>query len=337
MRRTTSVSTPIAHLVGPGKLKVINGRLAFSAKDESPVRLDPSKLEEICCYGPVGITDDAFQMLFRYEIPVAWLSLAGQNCRGRLVRSDASRTSLRLLQYQAFLDLQWRTQWAAQVVGAKITSQIEAARYFQRKSTPDATDILRQLESGFQRCSQNPTIEQLRGIEGAASAAWFRLFGTALNDPWKFTQRTRRPPRDPVNAMLSLGYTWLHTRTLARVEAQGLEPYLGGLHEYRAGRPSLVCDLVEPLRVPTVDRWVLRLCNRKGVTPEDFVPKDGGFRLTPQAFPNILQRWEEYWHDQHHDLTLSQIIDSLKGQLRQRKNSFPEVSTDEAQDDSEAL
>src|SRR5205085_1352949 len=70
--------------------------------------------------------------------------------------------------------------------------------------------------------------------------------------PWTFPDRTRRPPTDPVKPLLSLGYTWLLGRVTARVEAAGYEPSLGGLHDYRPGRPSLGCDLIEPLRVPAV-------------------------------------------------------------------------------------
>src|SRR4051794_19751513 len=96
--------------------------------------------------------------------------------------------------------------------------------------------------------------DQVRGFEGAASAAWFAFLGGLFEPPWSFRARARRPPTDPVNALLSLGYTWLLNRMNARAEAAGYEIYLGGLHEYRAGRPSLGCDLIESLRIPAVDR-----------------------------------------------------------------------------------
>src|SRR5258707_9820404 len=103
-RRTTSVITPVAHLVGPGKLKVINSRLAFTTGEGTPVRLDPEALRTVLCYGDVGVTDEAFQVLFKHEVEVAWLTASGHHCRGRLVRSDPSTTALRLLQHQVLHD-----------------------------------------------------------------------------------------------------------------------------------------------------------------------------------------------------------------------------------------
>src|SRR5689334_5746693 len=115
MRRTTSVATPVAHLVGPGKLKVINGQLAFTGHEQGPVRLDPRTLATVLCYGAVGITDEAFQVLFQQNIQVAWLTAAGNRCRGRLVRSDPPTTTVRLLQHDAFRQPEHKRAFAALV------------------------------------------------------------------------------------------------------------------------------------------------------------------------------------------------------------------------------
>src|SRR4051794_9521535 len=106
MRRTTAVTTPVAHLVGPGQLKVVNGQLAFAARDQGAVRLDPQALRTLLCYGPVGVSDEAFEVLFRHDVAVAWLTPSGTRCRGRLVRSDPSAAALRLLQHRAFADVE---------------------------------------------------------------------------------------------------------------------------------------------------------------------------------------------------------------------------------------
>ena len=92
MRRATSVAAPVAHLVGPGKLKVVNGHLAFATHDApGPLRLDPRALRAVYCYGPVGVTDDALQVLFAHDVELAFLTPVGTRCRGRLVRSDPPR------------------------------------------------------------------------------------------------------------------------------------------------------------------------------------------------------------------------------------------------------
>lgn len=330
MRRITSVATPVAHLVGPGKLKVVNGQLAYATREQPPLRLDPAALRAIYCYGAVGVTDEAMQTLFHHEVEVSWLTPAGTRCRGRLVRSDPSRTTLRLLQHRAFAVPERQREWATRVVAAKIDSQTHAARHYQRQGCAAAGNVLRQLAAVRQQC-EAATLEQVRGLEGAGSAAWFGLLGEILVAPWQFTQRTRRPPRDRVNALLSLGYTWLLARTVARCEALGLEVNVGALHEYRPGRPSLACDLMEPLRVPAVDRWVVALCNQGQVAWDDFQVEEEGVRLQPGRFPAILHLWEVHWHEQEQEAALDAWFAEFVAWLRQGQ---PNGTSEEAENET---
>ena len=310
-QRTTSVATPVAHLVGPGKIKVINGRLAFSNGKDTPFRMDPDALENVLCYGPVGVTDDAMRMLLDHSVQVAWLTYAGCRCRGRLVGSQPSTTALRLAQYEAYSDEPVKLDLARALVLRKIESQAGAARHYQRHGQPDASEALSRINRTRQRCVRAKNLDELRGIEGAASATWFDFFGKLILPPWQFRTRVRRPPTDPVNALLSLGYTWLLTRTIARCEAAGLEVTLGSLHEFRPGRPSLACDVMEPFRVPAVDRWVVRLCNEGRVRLEDFRVVQGGFRLTQEIFPRVLADWEQFWYDTAHPAALDGAVETL--------------------------
>ncbi len=324
MPRITTIAAPVAHLVGPGKLKVVNGFLAFSAEGQSPLRLEPTTLRRLFCFGDVGVTDAALELLFAHEVEVAWLTPAGQRCRGRLVRSDPSTTSVRLLQYQVMAQPVWRLQLAQAIVAAKIESMTQAARHHQRHGSVEATTTLAQLENATASCAAAVGMDALRGIEGSASAAWFGLFGRLLQPPWQFDRRARRPPPDPVNALLSLGYTWLLTRTVARCEAFGLEVYLGALHEYRAGRASLACDQMEPLRTPAVDRWVLPLLNCGELTPADFVAGENGFRLQPATFGRTLHNWENHWQQNGLDEMLDRQLTELIAVFRQAGSLPPE-------------
>lgn len=317
MRRVTNVATPVAHLVGPGKLKVVNGKLAYSTEGDPPLRLDPEALTTVLCYGPVGVTDEAMQMLFRHGVEVAFLTAGGTICRGRLVRSDPSTTALRMVQHQVLSREECQRELARWIVANKIESQVHAARHYQRQGSTAARPVLHQLQEATEACRNATTVEQLRGVEGSSSAAWFGLLGQLLNPPWVFNQRTRRPPTDPVNALLSLGYTWLLTRTVARCEATGLEVNLGALHEFRPGRPSLACDLIEPLRVPAVDRWVVAQLNQGLVTPDDFRSENGGIYLQPASFARMLHRWETHWLTEHQEQSLEAMLACVVQQLRQ--------------------
>ena len=316
-RRVTALAAPLAHLVGPGKVRVINGQLAFVTGGAGPVRLDPRALQALYCYGPVGVSDEAFQVLFAHNIQVAWMSPGGARCQGRLERADSANTPLRLRQHLALARPEGCLELARRIVAAKIASQRQAARHYQRHGCADASPVLQQLQAASEACEAAGDLGVLRGVEGASSAAWFGLFGRLLQPPWRFPGRVKRPPTDPVNALLSLGYTWLlDAQAQARCEAAGLEVNLGALHDFRPGRPSLACDLMEPLRAPAVDRWLIASCNRAVVREDDFVNTAEGVRLRPERFGTILASWDEQWlHDGHEralDAHVAEFITALR-------------------------
>jgi CRISPR-associated protein Cas1 len=318
MRRTTHVATPIAHLVGPGTLAVTNHQLQYRPTIEGtagPLRLSPEALRMVYCYGAVGVTDAAFEVLCRHDVEVAFLTAAGTRCKGRLVHADSSRTGLRRLQHAAFAQEGRAREWAEQIVTAKIDSQLAAARHYQRQGVRESAHLLERSSKLRTQCA-GAALESLRGLEGMASLGWFALLGQILNTPWTFQQRVRRPPTDPVNALLSLGYTWLLNRTVARCEAAGLEVNVGALHDWRPGRPSLACDLMEPLRVPAVDRWVIAACNQGCVTPDDFAAEGAGIRLHPESFGRILSEWERHWTGSAQEAVLDGWLGQLESWLR---------------------
>lgn len=318
--RTTSIATPVAHLIGPGKIKVVNGRLAFSTQDQAPLRLDPRTIRSICCYGGVGVTDEALRLLFRERVDLAWFTPAGNKCRGRITTDTQAFTGLRLIQHRVLSGPTRCMRFARTVVLGKIDSQMVAARHHQRHGSAAAQATLITLSRTRTQAERAENTGQLLGLEGAASNAWFKLLGRLLYPPWEFKSRTRRPPTDPVNALLSLGYTWLLNRTIASCTGAGLEVGLGAFHTFRPGRPSLACDLMEPLRILAVDRWVLTLCNESRLSPGDFRQVNGGFQLTSDVFPRILVMWEEHWHGRQCDRQLTDTVSQFVTRLRAAEN-----------------
>jgi len=114
------------------------------------------------------------------------------------------------------------------------------------------------------------TIDMVRGYEGAAAAAYFGAWRTALTQPWQFNGRNVHPPREPVNALLSFGYTLALNEVLAAVQTVGLDPYLGSFHVTERGRPSLALDLLEEFRPLLTDRLVFELLRSGALTPAQF-------------------------------------------------------------------
>jgi len=314
----SSFATPVAHLVGPGKLKIHNGRLAYSTGQGSPAKLDPRALETVVCYGNVGMSDDAIEVLLQHDVDVSWLSSWGSRLRGRFSRLDQRAANVRALQHRAVADPRICLELARAVVRQKIQSQAVAAKHYYRHGNGPAGALVRGHRGKLYSVKRATSLDTLRGFEGSATRAWFGVLAKLLREPWQFPGRVRRPPTDPVNALLSLGYTWLLNRVTARLQTAGLELYFGALHDYRAGRPSLACDLVEPLRVPLVDRWVVRVCNRHELLPGHFVTtKKEGTRLQRDRFSQTLGLWEEYWQKLNGRGTVDRHVRAFIDQLRE--------------------
>ncbi len=134
-------------------------------------------------------------------------------------------------------------------------------------------------------------LESLRGIEGSAARAYFAGMAAVFAPALGFSGRNRRPPRDPVNACLSLGYTMLHLQAVQATQARGLEPLLGFYHRPAFGRESLASDLIEPLR-PQVDRWVWQQFRDGNLRPEHFTHDRGACLLGKAGRQRFYGAWE---------------------------------------------
>jgi CRISP-associated protein Cas1 len=132
----------------------------------------------------------------------------------------------------------------------------------------------------------------LLGYEGTGSAAYFGVFGLLLKEGWAFPGRKRRPPTDPVNALLSFAYTLLYHQVMSAVETVGLDPYIGFLHGSEYGKPAMALDLMEEMRPVLADSVVLTVINKGVLTPKDFEENLGAYRLTDDARRTFLSQWE---------------------------------------------
>jgi CRISPR-associated protein Cas1 len=140
--------------------------------------------------------------------------------------------------------------------------------------SPVYSELRTPAKNAFSSLEQADTVEQVRGIEGGFASVYFRYFPGMLINAMGFKKRTRRPPKDPVNAMLSFGYTLLFLNIFSLLEAKGLDPYLGFLHDIRYSHPALASDLIEPFRF-MVDKTVIDLINQEQIRPSHFENKDG--------------------------------------------------------------
>lgn len=234
-------------------------------------RVRVTEIEEVLLFGTVHLTPAATAALLARGIDTVFLTARGQY-RGRLMGRPGRNVELRLAQFERLRDPATALGFAQAVVTGKITNQrallLRAQREHGLEELATALASLRRLQQALALTSD---VEAVRGFEGQASAIYFGRLGACIRNPaFTFAGRTRRPPRDPINAMLSFGYTMLAALVESAVLRAGLDPMLGALHTPDYGRPSLVLDLMEEFRPVLVDALVLRLVNRREIVPEDF-------------------------------------------------------------------
>lgn len=217
---------------------------------------------------------------------------ATANLHGRS-HNDATR---RLSQYRYCFDRSWRQRWSVQLVSRKVRAQwLLLVRALERR--PDRRLPLTKAIDVLERCLASlndditPDLNRIRGLEGAAAAAYFSGYTQLFPPSLEFTGRNRRPPRDPVNACLSLAYTLLHADAVLALHAAGLDPMLGFYHEQAFGRDSLACDFVEPLR-PRVDGWIRELFRARRLRGEYFSIDKGACLLNKTGRRIFYAEWE---------------------------------------------
>jgi CRISPR-associated protein Cas1 len=271
---------------------------------------EKKKLAEVSCiglgslviFGNVQITTQTMTFLLENGTSIILLSQQGKY-RGTVMPAQSKNVLLRIAQYERYLDEDFQRELAAAFVAAKIQNGITLIRRYE-KYYPDLSfhKTLHQLQDALNKISEKPVLPSLLGIEGAATAAYFSAFGEMLRRNMPFTIRTRRPPRDPVNALLSFGYSLITNELFSLLIAVGFDPYIGFLHELDYGRPSLALDIVEEFRHSVIDRFTIFLINNRVLSPDDFEENaEGGIFLNHEALKRYFLHYDKRMNEEFSD------------------------------------
>lgn len=230
------------------------------------------KLEQLVLFGNVFLTPAALARLLRQEIDTVFLSKNGRY-RGRLQPPHSKNITLRCEQFRQLTAPAFCHHTARAIVAGKIANLRAVLLRLNRSRTGlGLEDHILGLKLLAAKTAQAENLDTVRGLEGRSAVLYFQGFAQGFRTAGvEFKKRVRRPPTDPVNALLSLGYTLLFNTVLAAVSLVGFDPYLGCLHAVEYGRPSLALDLMEEWRPIIVDTLVLSVFNLKTITPGDFV------------------------------------------------------------------
>lgn len=278
-------------------------------------RIPLNKVDDVIVMGEVTLTASALHMLLEKNIEIHFLDGIGR-FKGRLTPGLSKNSLLRLAQHRAHNDLSKRCELARRFVIGKLSNQrTMLQRYNRRQSDPLFEQEITQLASNIRQLSQfsigkaiegqtlvsgdkgiaGTPLETILGLEGSGSAAYFHCFGQMLSDQeqWFFGGREKRPPTDPVNALLSYGYSLLTIQVASAVQMIGFDQFVGYLHSSTYGRPALALDLMEEFRPLIVDSIVLTLLNNRMLTKDDFVVELEAYRLKKEPRKTFLSRFEE--------------------------------------------
>ena len=251
------------------------------------------EVSHLVLFGAVQVSTQVVQELCRREIPISYLSSGGW-FYGITTSLMHKNVELRRRQYAAATNPSFCLRLAARLVQAKIAN---CRTILRRNHTAAPETVLQDLKRDHVHAAQAQSLEELLGIEGTAARRYFSEFRGMLktdgaSPDFDFDGRNRRPPKDPVNALLSLAYAMLAREWTVTLHAVGLDPFLGFYHQPRYGRPALALDVMEEFRPLIADSVVLTAINNGEVRSEDFIRRMGSVALTPEGRRRFIETYE---------------------------------------------
>jgi CRISP-associated protein Cas1 len=264
-------------------------------KGELLCQIPVNRVSHIVLFGCTHLTHGAIRLALARRIPVLYLSQRGHYF-GRLETDGQAKVTYLTQQVLCSQNPQFVRTQGENIVRAKLhNSRILLMRLNRRHKNELVTSAIAQLKELMNCLPLAESMDALRGYEGKGATVYFQALGSLFQGELSFEKRTKRPPKDPINSLLSLGYTFLSQNVHSFVETMGLHTHFGNLHVPRDNHPALVSDLMEEFRSQVVDSLVAYLINKKIFTPEDFTPPDpqDGVYLHPDSLKKFLKHWED--------------------------------------------
>ena len=288
---TLYVTTPESYMSKDGMNVVI------SVQQQEVFRIPIINIESIVTFGYMGASPGLMKLCSDNGVSLTFLSPNGRFV-SRVQGQTHGNVLLRMAQYYLADETEKSLHVAQLIVAGKIQNYRNVLRRYIRDYGEDTEveNISKALDNSKRDALRSRDKKELMGIEGLAANHYFSVFHKLIlqqQDDFPFNGRNRRPPKDAVNAMLSLSYTLLANDTTAALETVGLDPYVGIFHAIRPGRISLALDIMEEMRAYIGDRFVLSLINRRQITASDFIYQgEKGVVLTEKGRKTFLTAWQ---------------------------------------------
>lgn len=292
---------PLIVNIQRGKVRKRKAEIVVENMDGEVVQANRfHEVSSIVLYGDATITTPLLQECNKRDIPVHYHD-AGGWYQGSFQPITGRNIMARVRQYQVAMDL----EACLSIVRGMVVAKIHNSRtLLMRSSTLKGDANSKTLQELKNQAMKSTSLSELRGIEGAAARVYFQNFSSMLKSKsidFSFTHRNRRPPKDPINAMLSFGYACLYREVTDALLHAGLDPWMGFLHVPQTGRASLALDMMEEFRSIIVDSIVLKMVNNQQLTKEDFLITSKGAWFEKKAKALFLREFERKmkWEIRH--------------------------------------
>lgn len=289
---TLYITTPEAYLSKDGLNVVV------SVDKEEKFRISIMNVESIVTFGYMGASPGVMKLCMDSNVSLSFMTPQGRFiCR--VQGATRGNVLLRKKQYTLTEDENVALHLSKLFITGKVFNTRSILQRYIRDNGADeeVESVIKQLDWRRKRIMQAENMEILRGEEGHAANTYFDVFDHLIlhqKKDFPFNGRSRRPPKDEVNAMLSFIYTLIANDVAAALESVGLDPYVGFMHTLRPGRTSLALDMMEEMRAYLGDRLVLSMINRKQVTKRDFIRQgDDSFVMTDDCRKELLTTWQK--------------------------------------------
>lgn len=270
---------------------VEGNRLQIKYKDGMVKTLPIEPLESIELFGRIQVSTSCMTECLKRGVTVGFFSTTGAYY-GRL--SSTNHVHVERQRLQATLPIDFCLGLSKRLVSGKISNQIVMVRRYNRYKEMNLEEDLKGMSRLLKKIEQCKKIEELMGYEGAAARIYFSCLGKLIDREFYFEGRNRRPPKDPFNSLISLGYAIILNEIYGKIEGKGLNPYFGVLHQDREKHPTLASDLMEEWRAVLIDSLAMSLLNGHEIKSDDFyIGEDGGIFLEKDAFKLYIERLEK--------------------------------------------
>jgi len=277
-------------------LKKTGQRLIVVKDGEKLADIPASKIEAVLIFGNVQFTTQAIQLLFKQNIEMALFSSRGR-LLGQLTSPAPKNITLRQAQYEKKNDNQFVLNFSKTIVYGKLSNSQDFVReFFHNHPDTDFGQENSELTAICRKIDSQCELPSLLGLEGSGSRIFFQAFAKMIRHSFTFGGRRRRPPTDPVNALLSLGYTMVYNEISSLLDGLGFDPYLGFYHQPHYGHATLASDLLEEFRSPLIDRFTLRMINNRVFKEDDFFQHapSGGVYLKQMPRKKYFAEYEQF-------------------------------------------